>query len=112
MLKGQIYYVNLDGAKGSEQGGVRPCIVVQNDKGNKYSPTTQMAPITSRMTKAKLPTHIKIGSECGLAVDSIILLEQIRTVDRERIIDYVGKVDDKTMSKINKGIAISFGLEG
>ena len=96
---------------GSEQGGLRPVLIVQNDVGNKYSPTGIAAAITSKMSKAKLPTHIDVpGEDTGLAKDSIILLEQIRTIDKKRLKEKMGHLDDVTMNSVNNAIQVSFGL--
>lgn len=107
--RNEIYYADLSPVVGSEQGGVRPVLVIQNDVGNKYSPTTIVAAITSRQNKAKLPTHIEITEEV-FEKDSIVLLEQIRTVDKRRLKEYVGKLDNGTMARVNKAISISVGL--
>jgi mRNA interferase MazF len=96
---------------GSEQGGIRPVLIVQNDIGNKYSPTVIAAAITSQINKAKLPTHIEIGAmEYGLAKDSVILLEQIRTIDKMRIREKIGRLDEELMDRVNDAISVSFGL--
>lgn len=96
---------------GSEQGGVRPVLIVQNDIGNKYSPTVIAAAITSQINKAKLPTHIEISAqEYGLQKDSVILLEQIRTIDKKRLRERIGHLDDELMEKVNEALSISFGL--
>lgn len=108
--RNEIYYADLNPVIGSEQGGVRPVLVIQNDMGNKYSPTTIVAAITSRQTKTKLPTHIEIGEEV-FEKDSVVLLEQIRTVDKRRLKEYVGKLDNRTMDRVNKAISISVGLK-
>ena len=108
--RNEIYYADLNPVIGSEQGGVRPVLVIQNDTGNKYSPTTIVAAITSRQNKAKLPTHIEIGEEV-FEKDSVVLLEQIRTVDKSRLKEYVGKLDNRTMDKVNKAISISVGIK-
>ena len=108
--RNEIYYADLNPVIGSEQGGIRPVLVIQNDMGNKYSPTTIVAAITSRQTKAKLPTHIEIGEEV-FEKDSVVLLEQIRTVDKSRLKEYVGKLDNRTMDKVNKAISISVALD-
>ena len=107
--RNEIYYADLSPIVGSEQGGVRPVLVIQNDIGNKFSPTTIVAAITSRQNKAKLPTHIEI-TENVFEKDSIVLLEQIRTVDKRRLKEYVGKLDNGTMERVNKAISISVGL--
>ncbi len=102
----EIYYADLNPVKGSEQGGLRPVLILQNDIGNKHSPTTIVAAITSRHSKAKMPTHVKIFAE-GLPQDSIVLLEQIRTIDKTRLTEYVCRVNRKTMGKINRAIKVS-----
>ena len=109
--RGDIYYADLSPVIGSEQGGLRPVLIVQNDIGNRYSPTVIAAAITSRMSKAKLPTHIDIyAGEVGLSKDSVILLEQIRTLDKRRLKEKMGHLDDEVMNHVNTAIAISFGL--
>ena len=109
--RGELYYADLSPVVGSEQGGVRPVLVVQNDVGNKYSPTVIAAAITSKMSKTKLPTHIDVpGEDAGLAKDSIILLEQIRTLDKKRLKEKMGHLDDATMNSVNNAIEVSFGL--
>ncbi len=109
--RGDIYYADLSPVVGSEQGGLRPVLIVQNDIGNRYSPTVIAAAITSRMSKAKLPTHIDImGSHVGLSKDSVILLEQIRTLDKRRLKEKMGHLDEATMTSVNNAIEVSFGL--
>jgi len=109
--RGDIYYADLSPVIGSEQGGVRPVLVVQNDIGNKYSPTVIAAAITSQINKAKLPTHIEISAQdYGLQKDSVILLEQIRTIDKKRLREKIGHLDDELMDKVNEALSISFGL--
>ena len=109
--RGDIYYADLSPVVGSEQGGLRPVLIIQNDVGNRYSPTVIAAAITSRMSKAKLPTHIDImGSHVGLSKDSVILLEQIRTLDKRRLREKMGHLDEDTMSSVNNAIQVSFGL--
>ncbi len=109
--RGDIFYADLSPVVGSEQGGVRPVLVVQNDVGNRYSPTVIAAAITSRLHKNKLPTHIEIScAGCGLARDSVVLLEQIRTLDKRRLREKLGQLDEVTMQRINEAIQISFGL--
>ena len=111
--RGDIYYADLSPVVGSEQGGLRPVLIVQNDIGNRYSPTVIAAAITSRMGKTRLPTHIDIYSEkAGLAKDSVILLEQIRTLDKRRLKEKMGHLDEAVMSRVNTAIAVSFGLGG
>ena len=105
--RGDIYYADLSPVIGSEQGGLRPVLIVQNDVGNKYSPTVIAAAITSKMSKTKLPTHIDVpGEDAGLAKDSIILLEQIRTIDKRRLKEKMGHLDDETMSSVNNAIEV------
>ena len=109
--RGDIYYADLSPVVGSEQGGLRPVLIIQNDIGNRYSPTVIAAAITSRMSKTRLPTHIDIyADEVGLAKDSVILLEQIRTLDKRRLKEKMGHLDDAVMDHVNTAIAISFGL--
>ena len=109
--RGDIFYADLSPVIGSEQGGLRPVLIVQNDVGNKYSPTVIAAAITSRMTKSKLPTHIDVlGDSVGLSKDSVILLEQIRTLDKKRLKEKMGHLDDATMTSVNSAIEVSFGL--
>ncbi len=110
--RGDIYYADLSPVVGSEQGGIRPVLIVQNDIGNKYSPTVIAAAITSQKEKAKLPTHIEVaGSSCGLSKDSIVLLEQIRTLDKKRLKERMGMLDDSAMNQINQALSVSFGLK-
>lgn len=109
--RGDIFYADLSPVIGSEQGGVRPVLIVQNDVGNKYSPTVIVAAITSQINKAKMPTHIEISAtEYGLNKDSVILLEQIRTIDKKRLREKTGHVDTELMELIDEAISISFGL--
>ncbi len=109
--RGDIYYADLSPVIGSEQGGVRPVLIVQNDIGNKYSPTVIAAAITSQINKAKMPTHIEIDAkEYGLTKDSVILLEQIRTIDKKRLKEKIGKADQLLIKKVNEALLISFGL--
>ncbi len=109
--RGDIFYADLSPVIGSEQGGVRPVLVVQNDVGNKYSPTVIAAAITSRINKAKLPTHIEIeAAQYGLQRDSVVLLEQIRTIDKKRLREKIGRLDEIQMVKVNDAISVSFGL--
>ena len=107
--RGEIYYADLSPVVGSEQGGIRPVLIVQNNTGNKYSPTVIAAAITSRLGKANLPTHIELHG-CGLSKDSVVLLEQIRTLDKKRLRDRMGEVDEGAMSAVNNALSISFGL--
>ena len=109
--RGDIYYADLSPVVGSEQGGLRPVLIIQNDIGNRYSPTVIAAAITSRMSKTHLPTHIDVFADrVGLAKDSVILLEQIRTLDKRRLRDKMGHLDEGMMNEVNTAIAISFGL--
>lgn len=109
--RGDIYYADLSPVVGSEQGGLRPVLIVQNDVGNRHSPTVIAAAITSRMGKTKLPTHIDLpGIEAGLAKDSVVLLEQIRTIDKQRLKEKMGHLGEETMRVINSAIVVSFGL--
>lgn len=109
--RGDIYYADLSPVVGSEQGGIRPVLIVQNDVGNRFSPTVIAAAITSQRTKAKLPTHIELDAEdCGLSKNSIILLEQIRTIDKQRLRERMGRLNDFSMQKVDHALSISFGL--
>ena len=109
--RGDIFYADLSPVVGSEQGGLRPVLIIQNDVGNRYSPTVIAAAITSRMGKTRMPTHIDIHAEkVGLAKDSVILLEQIRTLDKRRLKEKMGHLDDDMMNSVNSAIAVSFGL--
>ena len=111
--RGEIYYADLSPVVGSEQGGVRPVLIVQNDTGNRHSPTVIAAAITSKLTKAKLPTHIRLSRQTtGLNRDSIILLEQIRTLDKSRLRERMGQLDESTMSAVDNALSVSFGLQG
>ncbi len=111
--KGDIFYANLDGALGSEQQGVRPVLIIQNDLGNKYSPTVIAAAITSQTNKTKLPTHIELDENTsGLKSNSVVLTEQIRTIDKSRLKEKIGHIDDtQIMNKLNNALGVSFGLE-
>ncbi len=111
--RGDMFYADLSPVVGSEQGGIRPVLIIQNDTGNKYSPTVIAAAITSQTGKNKLPTHIEIGSDDnGLKSDSVVLTEQIRTIDKSRLKEKIGHISDsKVMSQVNNAIGISFGLE-
>ena len=109
--RGDIFYADLSPVVGSEQGGIRPVIVIQNDIGNKYSPTVIVAAITSQINKAKLPTHVEISSEeYGLNRDSVVLLEQVRTLDKRRVKEKIGHMTDEDMKKVNKAMMISLSL--
>ena len=109
--RGDIYYADLSPVVGSEQGGMRPVLIIQNDVGNKYSPTVIAAAITSRMGKAKLPTHIDVyAARAGLSRDSVVLLEQLRTLDKRRLKEKMGHLDEELMGEIDTAIAVSLGL--
>jgi len=110
--RGDIYYADLSPVVGSEQGGIRPVLIIQNDVGNKYSPTVIAAAITSQINKAKMPTHIELSAtEYGLYKDSVILLEQIRTIDKKRLREKVSHIDKGLMDNVNNALTISFGLD-
>ena len=109
--RGEIYYADLSPVVGSEQGGMRPVLIVQNDVGNRYSPTVIAAAITSQQNKAKLPTHIEISAKSvGLSKNSVVLLEQIRTLDKRRLKERMGSLDTEMMHRVDDAIAVSFGL--
>ncbi|MCG0313353.1 MAG: type II toxin-antitoxin system PemK/MazF family toxin [Calditerricola sp.] len=109
--RGDVFYANLSPVVGSEQGGVRPVLIIQNDIGNKYSPTVIVAAITAQIQKAKLPTHVEIPAKpYGLEKDSVILLEQIRTIDKQRLTDKITHLDDELMQQVNESLQISLGL--
>ena len=110
--RGDIYYADLRPVVGSEQGGVRPVLIIQNDMGNRYSPTVICAAITSKMNKAKLPTHIALDSEnYGIVKDSVILLEQVRTIDKSRLKEKVCHLDEAVLKKINRALEVSLALD-
>ena len=109
--RGDIYYADLSPVVGSEQGGIRPVLIVQNDVGNRFSPTVIAAAITSQKDKARLPTHIQVDSVgSGLVKDSIVLLEQSRTIDKKRLKEHMGRLDDFSMKRVNQALQVSFGL--
>ena len=110
--RGDMFYADLSPVVGSEQGGIRPVVIIQNDVGNRHSPTVIAAAITSQLGKNRLPTHIEIGPEnCGLKAESVVLAEQIRTIDKSRLKEKIGHIDDESvMNKINSALGISFGL--
>ena len=109
--RGEIYFADLSPVVGSEQGGMRPVLIVQNDTGNRHSPTVIAAAITSQTGKARLPTHISLDAKsCGLTRDSVILLEQIRTLDKSRLRERMGRIDEQTMTRVDIAISVSFGL--
>lgn len=110
--RGEIYYADLSPVVGSEQGGVRPVLIVQNDVGNKYSPTVIAAAITSQQFKTKMPTHISVDAAvCGLSKDSVVLLEQIRTLDKQRLREKMGNLPETDMTRINNALSVSVGLD-
>lgn len=110
--RGDIYYADLRPVVGSEQGGVRPVLIIQNDAGNKHSPTVICAAITSKMNKAKLPTHVELSSmDYSISRDSVILLEQVRTIDKRRLKEKVCHLDGKVLSKVNQALKVSFSLD-
>lgn len=110
--RGDIYYADLSPVIGSEQGGIRPVLIVQNDVGNKYSPTVIAAAITSQQFKTKLPTHISVNaSVCGLSKDSVVLLEQIRTLDKKRLREKMGNLPETDMTRIDNALSVSIGLD-
>ena len=109
--RGDIYYADLSPVVGSEQGGIRPVLIIQNDIGNKYSPTVIATAITSQINKAKMPTHIELdANEYGLSKNSVVLAEQIRTIDKQRLKEKIGHLDDRLMTQVNEALEISFGL--
>ncbi len=108
--RGDIYYADLSPVVGSEQGGLRPVLIVQNDVGNRYSPTVIAAAITSKVEKGRLPTHINIEESCGLQKKSMILLEQVRTLDKARLKEKMGHISEETMLQVDKGLQVSLGL--
>ncbi|MCR4441566.1 MAG: type II toxin-antitoxin system PemK/MazF family toxin [Peptococcaceae bacterium] len=109
--RGDIFYADLSPVIGSEQGGVRPVLIIQNDIGNQYSPTTIVAAITSQVSKAKLPTHVELDREtCGLEKDSLVLTEQVRTIDKRRLREKVSSLDGETLRRVNQALEISLGL--
>ncbi len=109
--RGDIYYADLSPVVGSEQGGIRPVLIVQNDIGNKYSPTVIAAAITSQQDKSNLPTHIRVDAvDCGLSKDSIVLLEQVRTLDKTRLRERMGSLNNMSMNMVDKALSVSFGL--
>ena len=109
--RGDIFYADLSPVVGSEQGGIRPVLIVQNDVGNKYSPTIIGVAITSQINKAKLPTHVELNSATyGLPKDSVILTEQVRTLDKQRLINKIGELDDLKLKEVNKALLISLGF--
>ena len=111
--RGEVFYADLSPVVGSEQGGIRPVLIVQNDIGNRHSPTVIAAAITSKLDKTKLPTHINLrGASCGLAKDSIVLLEQIRTLDKRRLRERAGQITPADQQRVNEALGVSVGLSG
>ena len=109
--RGEIYYADLSPVVGSEQGGIRPVLIVQNDVGNQFSPTVIAAAITSRRYKTNLPTHIRVNARgSGLAKDSIILLEQVRTLDKKRLKEKMGNLDSTDMTRVDRALSVSLGI--
>ena len=109
--RGDVFFADLSPVKGSEQGGQRPVLIIQNDIGNKYSPTVIVAAITAKISKAKLPTHVEVdASQVGLLKDSVILLEQVRTIDKIRLLQKLGQLEEDVMTKVDKALIISLGL--
>jgi mRNA interferase MazF len=108
--RGEVYYADLSPVVGSEQGGIRPVLIVQNNIGNKYSPTVIAAAITSQTNKPKLPTHIELSMASGLPKDSVVLLEQIRTIDKSRLQEKIGELPEETMRRVNNALMISLGF--
>jgi mRNA interferase MazF len=110
--RGDIYYADLRPVVGSEQGGVRPVLIIQNDVGNKHSPTVICAAITSKMNKAKLPTHVELNTRrCAMVKDSVILLEQLRTIDKQRLKEKICHIDDELQQRVNDALLISLALD-
>ena len=110
--RGDIYYADLSPVVGSEQGGIRPVLIVQNDVGNRFSPTVIAAAITSQRYKTNLPTHIRVNADgCGLAKDSIVLLEQVRTLDKKRLKEKMGTLDGDDMGRVNRALSVSLGID-
>lgn len=113
MKRGEIYRASLDPVVGSEQGGIRPVLIVQNDMGNRHSPTVIVAAITSRMKKPGMPTHVPLSAaECGLKQDSVVLMEQVRTLEKTRLTKYLGAVPPATMRRVDEALRLSLGTDG
>ena len=108
--RGDIFYADLSPVVGSEQGGTRPVLIVQNNTGNRHSPTVIAAAITSQVNKARLPTHIELEGGFGLKRNSIVLLEQVRTIDKRRLKEKIGHIDDEVMARVDSALSVSFGL--
>ncbi len=111
ICRGELYYADLTPTTGSEQGGIRPVLVLQNNLGNRHSPTVIVAAITARRQKPPIPTHVSIQTNGGLSQSSVVLLEQLRTIDRERLLGYIGALPQEDMQKIDKALKISMGLD-
>lgn len=109
--RGEIYYANLSPSQGSEQGGLRPTLIIQNNVGNRHAPTTIIAPLTSRLTKRPLPTHVVLDATCGLSCESVVLCEQTRVIDKSRLSTRLGEVDSATMERVDAALKISLGLD-
>ena len=109
--KGDVYYADLTPVVGSEQGGVRPVLIIQNNIGNRHSPTVFVAAITRSRSKPHLPTHVSLSAVCGLRQDSMVLLEQVRTIDRSRLREYIGRLNPSQLQFVNQALAVSFGME-
>ena len=110
MNRGDVYYADLSPVVGSEQGGTRPVLIIQNNVGNKYSPTVIVVAITSKIDKSKVPTHVSIGKDKGLTENSVALLEQIRTIDKQRLTDKITHLSDDLMEKVDEALKISLGI--
>lgn len=110
ILKGEVFYADLSPGIGSEQTGIRPVLIIQNDVGNRHSPTVIVAAITTQEKKTNLPTHVLLNKECGLKERSVVMLEQIRTIDKKRLREKIGKCNKQTMKKVNEAISVSFFL--
>lgn len=108
--RGDIFYADLSPVVGSEQGGMRPVLIIQNNVGNKYSPTVIVAAITTKIEKGKMPTHVEVGAEKGLEKNSVVLLEQVRTIDKQRLKDKVTRLDNGTMELVDEALSISVGI--
>ena len=110
MKRGDVYYADLSPVVGSEQGGIRPVLILQNNVGNKYSPTVIIAAITSKIDKSKVPTHVPIGKDTGLTENSVALLEQVRTIDKQRLTDKITHLNEELMQEVDKALRISLGI--
>ena len=110
--RGDLFFADLDPTIGSEQGGFRPVLIVQNDKGNTHSPTTQIVPLSAQTQKKRLPTHVRISRTCGLDYDSLALCEQLRTIDKSRFDGFVGRISSSEQATVNQALAVSLALGG